>query len=101
MESEAPQLTKNSLSGSISRRNSRVKLHRSGTGSGSGAGAGSDLNLEKLTGWKGSSTCRTASFPTPSRVFYSFELYLHASCDTNRGLEMMKNERMELELGNA
>ena len=92
-ETEAPESTKNSWSERISRRNRREKLHNSGLGSGSVP----RFNSEKPAGWKGSSACRTASFPTPNRVSYSSELYLHASYGTNTVLEKMENEKMELE----
>ena len=39
----------------------------------------------------------SASFPTPSMVSYSSELYLHASCGTSKGQERMENGRTELE----
>ena len=73
------------------------ELHCSGTDSGSGSGTGSDNSLEKPADWKGSSTCQTDSFMTLSRVFYSSELYLHASCGTNKDQEKVKNGRTELE----
>ena len=98
-ETEASKSTKNSRSESISCRSSREILRSSGICSGSGSGTGSELNLEKPAGWKGSSTCQTAIFLTPNRVFYSSVLYLYASSDTNRSLEKMKNGRTELEFG--
>ena len=92
-ETEAPESNKNSRLERISCRNSREKLHCSGTGSWSGTG--SDNSLEKPAGWKESSTCQTASFPTPSRVSYSAELCIHVSTDTNMDLDKMENARME------
>ena len=78
-ETEARESTKNSWLPRMSCRNSKEKLHCSWTGSGSGSGTGYDNSSEKPAGWKGSSTCQTASFSTPSRVSYSSELYLHVS----------------------
>ena len=79
-ETEAPESTRNTLSERISLRNRREYLHISGSGS----------VLKKLAGWKGRFTCRTASFPTPSRVSDSVELCFHASCDTSKDLEKKK-----------
>ena len=91
-ETEAPELTKNSLSERISFRNRREKLQNSGSGSGSSS--------KKPAGWKGRSTCRTASFPTPNRVSGNAELCYHASYDTNRVLEkqeiLMKEQELEI-----
>ena len=72
------------------------KLHCSGTPSETVYGTGSEDSSEKLAGWKGSSTCRNASFPTPGRVSYISELYLHASCGSSRDLERMENRRTKL-----
>ena len=82
-ETEAPESTKNSLSERISFKNRREKLQNSGSGSGSGSGS----SLKKPAGWKGRSTCRTASFPTLNRVSGTAELCCRVSYDTNRDPE--------------
>ena len=94
-ETEAPESTKNSRSDRISLRNRREKLHNSGSGTGFFSGSDSGFILKKLAGWKGSSTCLTASFPNPGRVSYSADLCLHVSCDTNMDLEKMENARIK------
>ena len=89
-ETEAPESTKNSLSERISFRNRREKLQNSGSGSGSSS--------KKLTGWKGRSTCRTASFATQYRVSGNAELCCHASYGTNRDPEKQEILMTEQEL---
>ena len=89
-DTEAPESTKNFLSERISFRNRREKLQNSGSGSGSSS--------KKPAGWKGRSTCRTASFPTPYRVSGNAELCCHASYGTNRDPEKQEILMTEQEL---
>ena len=93
-ETEAPESTKNSLSERISFRNRREKLHNLDAGSGSGSGSSS----KKPAGWKGRSTCRTASFPIPNRASGNAELCYHASYGTNRVGEKQEILMTEQEL---
>ena len=74
-ETEAPESTRNSRSERISFTNRRVGLQNS-------PGA---VATEGPAGWTEVSTCRTTRFPKRNRVFCSWRLSHHVSCETSIG----------------